>query len=72
MTHHEPDTTTITMALELLTDHGFEGIAPAFEILLNEAMRLERWRFHVCAVWPTATKASIQRHWSAESEASAL
>jgi len=33
------------MALELLTEHGFDGIAPAFEILLNEAMQIERSAF---------------------------
>ena len=28
--------------LELLADHGFEGMAQAMQILLNEAMKLER------------------------------
>ena len=45
MTHHEPDATTIAMALELLTEHGLEGVAPAIEILLNEAMQIERSAF---------------------------
>ncbi len=45
MTHHEPDATTIAMALELLTEHGLNGVAPAIEILLNEAMQLERSAF---------------------------
>ena len=45
MTHHAPDSTTIDMALELLTEHGLEGVAPALEILLNEAMQIERSAF---------------------------
>ena len=45
MTHHEPDTTTIAMALELLTEHGLEGVGCAVEILINEAMQLERSAF---------------------------
>lgn len=42
MTHHEPDTTTISTALELLTEHGYVEMARAIEILLNEAMKIER------------------------------
>ncbi len=42
MTHHEPDATTIANALELLTEHGYEEMARAIEILLNEAMKIER------------------------------
>ena len=45
MTHHTPDATTIAMALELLTEHGLEGVAPAVEILINQAMELERSAF---------------------------
>ena len=45
MPRHEPDATTITAALELLTEHGFEGLASALELLLNEAMKLERSKF---------------------------
>jgi len=45
MTHHDPDVTTITDALEHLTENGFEGMARAVEILLNEAMKLERSQF---------------------------
>ena len=45
MTHHDPDATTIAMALELLTQEGLQGFAPAIEILINEAMRLERSAF---------------------------
>lgn len=42
MTNHTPDSTTIAMALELLTEHGLEGVAPAIQILINEAMQIER------------------------------
>lgn len=45
MTHHAPDSTTIDMALELLTEHGLEGVAPALEILINEDMQIERSAF---------------------------
>ena len=37
-----PDATTFDAALELLTENGFEGLSTALELLLNEAMRLER------------------------------
>lgn len=42
MTRHTPDPTTISMALELLTEHGFERLSGALEILFDEAMQLER------------------------------
>lgn len=45
MTNHTPDPTTIAMALELLTEHGLEGVAPAVQILINEAMQIERSAF---------------------------
>jgi len=45
MTNHSPDATTITMALELLTEHGLEGVGAAVEILINEAMQIERSAF---------------------------
>ena len=45
MTDHTADATTIAMALELLTEYGLEGVAPAIEILINEAMHLERSAF---------------------------
>jgi putative transposase len=45
MTHHEFNVTTIADALEHLTEKGFEGMARAVEILLNEAMKLERSEF---------------------------
>lgn len=42
MTHHPIDTTPIAHVLEHLTSTGFSGMAHAIEILLNEAMKLER------------------------------
>jgi putative transposase len=42
MTRHDADPKTITTALELLTEHGFDGMAVCIEALLNEAMRIER------------------------------
>jgi len=42
VTHHDNDRTRLDAALELLTDHGFDGMAHVFELLLNEAMKLER------------------------------
>ena len=45
MTHHPLDSTTIASALEHLTANGFEGMAHAIEILMNEAMKLERSDF---------------------------
>ena len=45
MTHHESEPTTPTSALELLVEHGFDGMAGAIQMLLNEAMKLERSAF---------------------------
>jgi putative transposase len=45
MTHHSPDATTLTAALELLTRYGFDGMATAIELLLNESMKIERSEF---------------------------
>jgi len=45
MTDHNPDSTTFSMALELLSENGFEGMATAMEILFNEAMKIERSEF---------------------------
>lgn len=42
MTHHPVDTTPISYVLEHLTSTGFPGLAHALEILVNEAMKLER------------------------------
>ena len=45
MAHHELDATTITDILEHLNENGLDGMANAVEILLNEAMKLERSEF---------------------------
>jgi putative transposase len=45
MTHHTLDSTTLSSALKLLNEHGFEGMAGALEILINEAMKIERNQF---------------------------
>ena len=39
---HEDQSTRFEELLQLLSDHGFDGMAEAIEILLNEAMKLER------------------------------
>ena len=39
---HEDQSIVLTELLQLLTDHGFDGMSEAIEILLNEAMKLER------------------------------
>jgi transposase-like protein len=39
---HEDQCTAIDEVLQLLADQGFDGMAQAIEILLNEAMKLER------------------------------
>ncbi len=41
----QPDATSsggLEQVLDLLTEHGFDGMAQAMQVLLNEAMRLER------------------------------
>jgi len=45
MPRHTPDATTLSTALELLTENGFSGLSDAIELLLNEAMQLERSQF---------------------------
>ena len=45
MTHHTPDATTIDAALKLLTKHGYDDMVRAIEILLGEAMKIERSAF---------------------------
>ncbi len=37
--------TQFELAMELLIEHGFDGVASAMTILLNAAMRLERSRY---------------------------
>lgn len=45
MPHAQPESTPFELALELLTENGFPRLAQALEILLNEAMVLERGKF---------------------------
>ena len=44
MTHH-PQPTSIDRILTLVAEEGFEGMAEAIRVLLNEAMRVERSSF---------------------------
>ena len=39
---HEEQSTRFEELLQLLSEHGFEGMAEAVQILMNEAMKLER------------------------------
>ena len=39
---HDDQSTRFEELFQLLSDHGFDGMAEAIEILLNEAMKLER------------------------------
>jgi hypothetical protein len=39
---HDDQSTRFEEVLQLLSEHGFDGMAVAIEILLNEAMMLER------------------------------
>jgi len=45
MTPHVPDSTLVAQAMELITNIGIEGLPRAFEILFNEAMKVERSEF---------------------------
>jgi transposase-like protein len=45
MAHHEDEATPIERVLEVLTEHGLEGMAEAIETLMNAAMRIERSEF---------------------------
>jgi transposase-like protein len=45
MPHHESNPTALVEVLELLTEQGFDGLSNAMQILLNEAMKLERAEF---------------------------
>ncbi len=39
---HQTQTTALDEIRELLTEHGFDGLAQAMTVLLNEVMKLER------------------------------
>jgi putative transposase len=40
--HHEVERTTMHGVLDMLVEHGLEGMAEAMAIMLNEAMKIER------------------------------
>jgi transposase-like protein len=61
MPHHEPDANAFTHVLELLTEEGFEGMASAMQILLNEAMKLERAEFIGAAPYE---RSAARRGWA--------
>ena len=42
---HQRESTALAEVLELLIDQGFDGMAQAIQVLLNEAMKLERCGF---------------------------
>ena len=39
---HQDQTTALDQITELLAEHGFDGMARALTVLLNEVMKLER------------------------------
>ena len=39
---HEDQSTCFEELLQLLSEHGFDGMGEAIQILMNEAMKLER------------------------------
>ena len=39
---HSPESTPLDLMIQVLDQHGFEGMARAIEILVNEAMKIER------------------------------
>ncbi len=45
MTHHPLNGSSMNRVLEVLNEEGFEGVAQALELLMNEAMKLERSEF---------------------------
>src|SRR5262245_12583671 len=45
MTHHKGDSNPLQQAVEVLSESGFEGLAQAIELLMNEAMKIEREAF---------------------------
>ncbi len=45
MARQQNDSTALEQVLAILADHGLDDLGHAVEILLNEAMRMERSRF---------------------------
>ena len=46
---HPPQFTGSREAIQLLAEHGFDGLASALELLLNEVMKLERVEVQLAA-----------------------
>jgi hypothetical protein len=69
MAHHEGEATAIGHALEVLSEHGLEGMAEAIQTLLNETMKIERalWMYWERVGQPD-TKP-IPRCWSSQGAA---
>lgn len=42
---HQKQSSELQQAVQLLSEHGFEGMANAMQILINEAMKLERTEY---------------------------
>ena len=61
MPHHESNPTALTEVLEVLAEQGFEGMANAMQILLNEAMKLERAEFIGVAPYE---RSATRRGWA--------
>lgn len=61
MVHNEGEAAVIERGLEVLSEHGFEGMAEAMQMLLNGAMKLERAVFLGAA--PGERTASRARRW---------
>lgn len=57
---HEDQSTRFEDLLQLLSEHGFDGMAEAIEILMNEAMKLER--SEVLGATPYQRSASRRGH----------
>ena len=45
MAHHEDEATPIDHVLEVLSEHGLDGMAEAIRTLMNAAMQVERSEF---------------------------
>ena len=59
MTHPE-QSNALDSIVELLAEHGFEGMAQAMEILFNEAMQLQR--SEALGAWPYQRTAERRGH----------
>jgi len=55
---HPPQLTGSREAIQLLAEHGFDGLAAALELLRNEAMKLERSEVLQAAQMPSGPEAT--------------